>query len=171
MVKRTAAKDTRSLHYLPATPNCSSNHSGGPVNRNRGASCSMTAQRARSIRGKKNEDKGEAERAVIPPITRRSLDAVARVISRGAPPPQPPRWWCRWRPAADVTPLSERPMSRCGGSSPRPPPYRRTHPAPACRRDGTYSRPPSPVCSYPLPPQAGAAQERHHPMPGCGFRN
>ena len=50
-----------------------------------------------------------------------SLDAVAHVISRGAPLPQPSRWWCRWWPAADVTPLSERPMSRCGGSSSRPP--------------------------------------------------
>jgi hypothetical protein len=55
-------------------------------------------------------------------------------------------------------------MSRCGGSSPRPPPYRRTHPALACRRDGMRSRPPSPVGGAQLPslPQQGGAPQRHH---------
>ena len=52
-----------------------------------------------TIRGKKNEDKGEAERVVEPPVARRLQDAVGRVISREAPPPLPPRRWCRRRPA------------------------------------------------------------------------
>ena len=55
-------------------------------------------------------------------------------------------------------------MSRCGGSSARPSPYRRTHPALAYRRDGMHSRPPSTVGGAQLPslPQQGGPPQRHH---------
>jgi hypothetical protein len=72
----------------------------------RGASCSRKRNELQSIRGKRNEDKGEAERVVVPPVACRPQDTVGRVTSRGAPPPQFPRRWCRWWPDADVTPLS-----------------------------------------------------------------
>jgi hypothetical protein len=93
-----------------------------------------------TIRGKKNEDKGEAERVVEPPVARRLQDAVGRVISREAPPPLPPRRWCRRRPAGcrRLAPSNER---RAPALIPAPPAP--CLPTPASRPAGTHSYPPS----------------------------
>ena len=69
------------------------------------------------------------------------------------------------RPAAAAAKeLTERPISRCGGSSRATPTLPPHPPAPACRRDGTDSRPPSRSAgrSYHPPPPQGGAPQRHH---------
>ena len=118
---------------------------------------------ARSDRqGVRVEGGAERHQASSPAQTRRCLPSCTHTprpsdARSAAAAPRAPPGGGKARRHRLTGAAAKRPMSRCGGTSPRPPNYLRTTPAPAYRPASTHSRPPSRSAgrSYPAPPPLG----------------
>jgi len=123
---------------------------------------SEQCQRKRECQAARAEDGAERHQASSPAQTRRCLPSCTHTprpsdARSAAAAPRAPPGGGKARRHRLTGAAAKRPMSRCGGTSPRPPNYLRTTPAPAYRPASTHSRPPSRSAgrSYPAPPPLG----------------